>query len=127
MKRPFGIETSELEMQILFIEDDPRLADAFAALANDIGHRADVAYDGQAAVNLIAAKTYDTIFLDIGLPDIDGRELCRQLRAVSANTQACVIAVTGRADLSDTELASFDGYLLKPVTREAMESAIKNS
>ncbi|CAN7600178.1 response regulator [Caballeronia sp. LjRoot29] len=114
-------------MHILFIEDDPRLADAFAALASDIGHRADVAYDGQAAVNLIATKTYDTIFLDIGLPDIDGRELCRQLRAASVNAQACIIAVTGRADLSDAELASFDGYLLKPVTREAMESAIQNS
>jgi two-component system OmpR family response regulator len=114
-------------MQILFIEDDPRLADAFAALASDLGHRADVAYEGQTAMRLTAGKVYDTIFLDIGLPDIDGRELCQLLRAASMNAHACVVAVTGRANLSDAELASFDGYLLKPVTRETMESAIKNS
>jgi DNA-binding response OmpR family regulator len=111
-------------MRILFIEDDPRLADAFAALAASIGHDPEVAYDGQAALALITANTYDAIFLDIGLPDVDGRELCQELRAASRSDQACVVAVTGRADMSPEELESFDGYLLKPVSQESLEGAI---
>ncbi|MDR5753126.1 MULTISPECIES: response regulator [unclassified Caballeronia] len=112
-------------MRILFIEDDPRLADAFAALAASIGHEPEVAYDGQSALALTAANTYDAIFLDIGLPDADGRTLCQQLRAATPSAQACVVAVTGRANLSAQELDAFDGYLLKPISQEALEDAIK--
>ncbi|MDR5777759.1 MULTISPECIES: response regulator [unclassified Caballeronia] len=111
-------------MLILFVEDDSRLADAFGALANDLGHRAEVAYDGATALKLIANTVYDAIFLDLGLPDIDGRHLCQQLRDASRNSQACVVAITGQADLSEQDLVQFDGYLLKPVDREALEAVI---
>lgn len=113
-------------MQVLFVEDDPRLADAFAALADDLGHRADVAYDGKTALELTASNVYDAIFIDVGLPDIDGRELCRQLRDTSRNSHACMVAVTGRDDLSELELAPFDGHLLKPVNRNTMEAVINS-
>jgi DNA-binding response OmpR family regulator len=129
--RAFGRRDADAEssmrepiMRILFIEDDPRLADAFAALAASIGHDPEVAYDGQSALALTAANAYDAIFLDIGLPDADGRELCQQLRKASKSAQACVVAVTGRANLSAEELSAFDGYLLKPISQEALENAI---
>ncbi|WP_193788610.1 response regulator transcription factor [Caballeronia glathei] len=70
-------------MRILFVEDEPPLADAFAAIAVSIGHDPDVAHDGQSALALTSANTYDAIFLDIGLPDGDGRELCRCLVGAS--------------------------------------------
>ncbi|WP_438390476.1 response regulator [Caballeronia sp. DA-9] len=113
-------------MLVLFVEDDSRLANAFGALADDLGHRADVAYDGATALKLTAARVYDAIFLDLGLPDIDGRQLCQQLRDASRNAHACVVAVTGRSDLSEADLAPFDGYLLKPVNREALKAVISS-
>lgn len=118
------IQLLALPMLVLFVEDDSRLANAFSALADDLGHRADVAYNGATAMKLTAARVYDAIFLDLGLPDIDGRHLCQQLRDASRNSHACVVAVTGRADLSEEDLAPFDGYLLKPVSREALKAAI---
>jgi CheY-like chemotaxis protein len=111
-------------MRILFIEDDPRLADAFVALATSLGHEASAAYDGQEGIALTAANEYDAVFMDIGLPDVDGRALCRSLRHAGANQHTCVVAVTGRGDMTDEELAPFDGYLLKPVTAETLELAI---
>jgi len=113
-------------MRILFVEDNPGLADAFAALASYLGHQPEVAYDGQSALDLANTTLYDAIFLDIGLPDIDGRELCRRLRATSTNAQTCVVAITGRTNLSPSEVAPFDGYLIKPVTRETLEAVINN-
>lgn len=111
-------------MRILFIEDDPRLADAFVALAASLGHEASSAGDGQHAIAMTSRNEYDAIFLDIGLPDADGRELCQRLRQAGTNQHACVVAVTGRANLTEDELAPFDGYLLKPVTGDTLEAAI---
>jgi len=112
-------------MRILFIEDDPRLADAFAALAASNGHDAEVAYDGRSALALTGANAYDAIFLDIGLPDAEGRELCQRIRVASINANACVVAVTGHANLSGEELETFDGYLVKPILQETLEHAIR--
>jgi DNA-binding response OmpR family regulator len=113
-------------MRILFVEDNQGLADAFAALATHLGHVPDVAYDGHTALSLASTTLYDAIFLDIGLPDIDGRALCLRLRTASENAQTCVVAITGRTNLSASEIAPFDGYLLKPVTRETLEAVINN-
>jgi DNA-binding response OmpR family regulator len=84
-------------MRVLFVENDMRLCEAFRDLARSLGHDADVAYDGHQAMLLTRETRYDTIFLDIGLPDVDGRDLCRRLRAAGPSKLACVVAVTGDA------------------------------
>ena len=47
------------------------------------------------------------------------------MRAHGASRHACIFAVTGMADLSDDELAPFDGYLMKPLTVDALQNALK--
>jgi len=121
---PVPLRKSLVHMRILFVEDNRGLADAFAALASYLGHDPDVAYDGQTALLLASTTLYDAIFLDIGLPDMDGGTLCLRLRSASENAQTTVVAITGRANLSESEIAPFDGYLLKPVTRETLEAVI---
>lgn len=111
-------------MHVLFVEDDERLCDAFRDLARASGHHADVAYDGHQAMLLAGANRYDTIFLDIGLPDVDGRDLCRRLRAAGPSQLACVVAVTGDDRHSDIRLEHFDGYFLKPFTEERLRAAL---
>ncbi|SAL06888.1 two component transcriptional regulator [Caballeronia arationis] len=82
-------------MRVLFVENDTRLCETFRDLARSLGHLAAVAYDGHQAMLLTRENRYDTIFLDIGLPDADGRGVCKRLRAAGPSKLACVVAVTG--------------------------------
>ncbi|WP_284505008.1 response regulator [Caballeronia sp. INDeC2] len=111
-------------MRVLFVENDMRLCEAFRDLAISLGHVADVAYDGHQALLLAREHCYDTIFLDIGLPDVDGRELCRQLRAAGASKLACVVAVTGDERHVREQSEHFDGAFLKPLTEEGFKAAL---
>lgn len=111
-------------MRVLFVENDTRLCEAFRALAISLGHVADVAYDGHQAMLLIGKNRYDTIFLDIGLPDVDGRDLCRRLRAAGPSKLACVVAVTGDAGHLQEQPDHFDGAFLKPLTEEGFKAAL---
>ena len=111
-------------MHVLFVENDVGLCDAFSALAKSLGHVADVAYDGHQAMLLANEKRYDTIFLDIGLPDIDGGDLCRRLRAAGPSNLACVVAVTGDERRMREEAEHFDGLFLKPLTEESFKAAL---
>jgi len=103
-------------MLFLFVEDDVGSAEAFAVLAGSLGHQSHLAHDGGVALRLVAETRYDAIFMDIGLPDIDGLTLCKYIRSAGSSTHACIVAVTGRVDLEEDEIAEFDGYVTKPVT-----------
>ncbi len=111
-------------MYVLFVDDDVLLCDAFRALAETSGHIADVAYDGHQALLLAAENCYDTIFLDIGLPDADGRDLCKHLRAAGPSKLACVVAVTGDDRQGEVRQQLFDGYFLKPFTEAGLRAAL---
>lgn len=114
-------------MHILFIDDHQSSADAFAAIASELGHSVQVAYDGSSAMDLSRQESFDVVFFDIGLPDIDGRELCRLMRTEGESRDACVIAVTGRTDLGAKDLEPFDGFLHKPISAAALAHALKFS
>lgn len=114
-------------MRILFIDDHHDSADAFAAIATDLGHAVNVAYDGSSALDLTRQEAFDVVFFDIGLPDFDGRELCRLVRTEGESRDACVIAVTGRTDLGAKDLDPFDGFLHKPISPGALAHALKFS
>ena len=111
-------------MHVLFVENDVGLCDAFSALAKTLGHLADVAYDGKQAMILANATRYDTILLDIGLPDIDGSDLCKRLRAAGPCKLACVVAVTGDERRMREGGEHFDGLFLKPLTEDRFKAAL---
>ncbi len=69
-------------MNVLVVEDVPDVALTFAALIRAYGHRTQVAYSGESAVRMAREFKPRTIFIDIGLPDIDGYELARRLRTI---------------------------------------------
>jgi two-component system OmpR family response regulator len=111
-------------MYVLFVEDDSNVAHAYAELAASLGHKADVAYCGGDAMRLSAATPYDAVFMDISLPDVDGRDLCRRVRAAGASRNTCIVAITGMAGLDERQLGDFDGFLAKPVRKDELESVI---
>jgi two-component system, OmpR family, phosphate regulon response regulator OmpR len=100
--------------RILLIEDDNRLAEMVRDYLSGAGFRATRAATGTAGLALHAREAFDVIVLDLMLPDIDGLEVCRQIRARSATP---ILMLTARGDAMDRvvglELGA-DDYLPKP-------------
>jgi two-component system CheB/CheR fusion protein len=79
-----------------------------------------VRHDGCSALEAVRTLTPDVVLLDLGLPDIDGYEVCRTLRRTEVPTSLTLVAVSGRGDDEARRLsveAGFDAHLLKPIDR----------
>lgn len=100
--------------RVLLIEDDPRLAEMVSEYLGEAGFRVSLAADGRTGLAQLARDTHDALILDLMLPDMDGLELCRQLRAVS---DIPVLMLTARGDATDRVVGleiGADDYLPKP-------------
>jgi two-component system phosphate regulon response regulator OmpR len=100
--------------RILIIDDDARLAEMLAGYLGARGYAADVRGDGAAGVAALERGDYQVLILDVMLPDVDGFEVCRRVRARS---DIPIIMLTARGDATDRvvglELGA-DDYLPKP-------------
>jgi DNA-binding response OmpR family regulator len=100
--------------RILLIEDDSRLAAMVSEYLGGAGYRVSVAGGGGAGMQLLEREPFDALVLDLSLPDIDGLEVCRRLRA---KHDIPVLMLTARGDAADRivglELGA-DDYLPKP-------------
>jgi len=105
--------------RILIIEDDPRLAEMVSEYLGNAGFRLTVAPTGAQGLAQLARDPFDALVLDLMLPDIDGLEVCRRVRAdVDAPHAAIpILMLTARGDATDRvvglELGA-DDYLPKP-------------
>jgi len=100
--------------KILLVEDDRRLAEMVSDYLGEAGFSVSVAGDGRTGLARLAAEAYDALVLDLMLPDLDGLEVCRQLRAVS---DVPVLMLTARGDAMDRVVGleiGADDYLPKP-------------
>ncbi len=103
---------------ILVVDDSVDGAETLAMVLEASGHRVRVAHDGRAALQQALAAPPEVVLLDIGLPDIDGYALARQLRAQPATRGCALVALTGYGQAADRERAlqaGFDRHLVKPV------------
>jgi len=101
-------------MKILVVDDDPRLRDLVTLALERAGHTTLTAANGAQALTHAMRESPDLIVLDIGLPEMDGLEVCRRIRARS---QTPILFLTARADEVDRivglELGA-DDYVTKP-------------
>jgi two-component system, OmpR family, phosphate regulon response regulator OmpR len=96
------------------IDDDPRLAGMVAEYLGEAGFHVSVAADGGAGLESLSRQPYDAVVLDLMLPDMDGLEVCRRLRASS---DVPVLMLTARGDAMDRVVGlevGADDYLPKP-------------
>jgi signal transduction histidine kinase len=103
--------------RILVVDDNEDAAEALATLLSLAGHQTRTAADGPSALDVARAFSPEVVFLDIGLPGMDGYEVARQMRADPALSHATLVALTGwgsEADRRRTEEAGFDVRLTKP-------------
>jgi DNA-binding response OmpR family regulator len=110
---------------VALIEDDLRIREAMARALTGRGHAVRSSSTGMAGLQEVIDDRPDVVILDLGLPDIDGRELLRMLRAVST---VPVIVATARDD--DEEIvrtldAGADDYLVKPFSADQLEARIR--
>ena len=100
---------------VLLAEDDPAISEPLARALRREGYEVDVAADGPGTLEAAKNGGIDLIVLDIGLPRIDGLEVCRRIR--SAGQSVPVLILTARADEVDTVIgldAGADDYVTKP-------------
>jgi CheY-like chemotaxis protein len=105
----------------------PDVAQTVGWLLEEIGHDYRLVHDGRRAVD--AAKDYrpDVILLDIGLPGMDGYQVCRALRQIPMFENTPIIAQTGWGQNQDKTLAAESGFTLhltKPVPLEELETTL---
>ena len=104
-------------LRVLVVDDNVDAAQMLGTLLEMNGYEVDVAYDGRSALASALHAPPDVALLDIGLPDIDGHELARRLRAMPETTQAMLVALTGYGQEQDRQRAhnaGFDHHMAKP-------------
>jgi len=105
-------------LKVLVVDDNLDAADMLGLVMAEQGHEVAVEYGALRALERVRQFQPDVCLLDIGLPEIDGRELARRLRADPATAGAVLIAVTGygqQQDRADALAAGFRHHLVKPV------------
>jgi two-component system, OmpR family, response regulator MprA len=102
-------------MKILVIDDDPAVRSSLERALRLEGYEVDAVADGGSGLEALALRPPDAVVLDLGLPDIDGLEVCRRMR--SARNDTPVLMLTARDAVNDRVQgldAGADDYLVKP-------------
>jgi DNA-binding response OmpR family regulator len=101
--------------RVLLVEDDPDIARALTMALEGDGYEVAVTHTGTNALSRVGNGDIDLVVLDLGLPDVDGLDVCRRLRASGSTIP--ILVLTGRVDEVDTVLgldAGADDYVAKP-------------
>lgn len=112
-------------MRILIVEDDPRISEVLEYALRTAGYGVEITQRGREAAEIARRSSPDLIVLDIGLPDIDGFEVCRIVRTYS---DVPVIFLTSRSDEIDRVVGleiGADDYVVKPFSPRELLARIK--
>ncbi|MCK0510990.1 hybrid sensor histidine kinase/response regulator [Aromatoleum buckelii] len=113
-----GAPSPALPRRVLIVDDNADSAQSLATLLGISGHAAHVALDGLDALRLAEALRPDVILLDIGLPGLNGYEVCRRMREQPWGKDILVVAMTGWGQDEDRRRSrdsGFDHHLVKPI------------
>jgi signal transduction histidine kinase len=114
---------------IVVVEDNQDIAEVLVTWLESLGHRVAVAHTGEAGVETIRKERPDLAICDLGLPDIDGVDVCRRVRAFPGDPQPVMVALTGwgrEEDLRATREAGFDHHLVKPVAPDKLHALLQS-
>jgi PAS domain S-box-containing protein len=114
-------------LRILIAEDNAVNQKLAIRMLEQMGYRADLASNGLEAIESIARQPYDVIFMDVQMPEMDGLEATRKIRAMGEFTQPRIVAMTANAMQGDRELclaAGMDDYISKPIRVNELVDAL---
>jgi CheY-like chemotaxis protein len=123
------IEAGEhVPRRVLVADDNVDNADSLAALLRLSGHLVETALDGEMAYTTAETFRPDVMFLDIGMPKLNGYDVCRRIRQQPWGRNIRVIAQTGWGQAHDrrrSEEAGFDGHLVKPLDLTELDALLR--
>jgi CheY-like chemotaxis protein len=112
---------------VLVVDDNRDAAEALATLLRLRGADVRTAFDGRAAHAVAASWRPDAAFVDLGMPRMNGYELCRAMRAQPWARDLLLVAMTGWGQEQDrrrSREAGFDHHLVKPATGESIDALL---
>ena len=126
------IEAPEKSLRVLLAEDNPVNQTLATRILEKLGHKVQVVNDGRAALGRSQAEEFDLILMDIQMPEMDGLEATKAIRAVEASTgkHIPIIAMTAHAMKGDREeclSAGMDEYLSKPIRIDELKRAMSEA
>ena len=124
------VDMPRVECRVLIIDDNRDAANTMAMLVEELGGSTSIAHDATSGLQALEDTAPDVVFLDIGMPGIDGYETCRQMRRRRSNKAMVIIAVTGWGQPQDKQRAldaGFDAHLTKPVELETLARILAGS
>jgi CheY-like chemotaxis protein len=114
--------------RVLVVDDNQDAADTLALLLELMGHQTRTANDGLAALEAAEDFRPDVVLLDIGLPKMNGYDVCRKMREQPWGQRAFLVALTGWGQAEDQRKASeagFDRHLVKPVEESVLQQLLE--
>lgn len=122
-----GIRETKPRRRLLVVDDNRDAAESMSMLLEIWGHEVAFAYDGPSALKTAEQWQPEAVFLDIGLPGMDGYEVAERLRELPQAKTAVLIAITGYGQEDDrvrSRRAGIDHHLVKPVAPDALRGLI---
>lgn len=116
-------------LRILVVDDNRDSAVSMGMMLEVLAQTVRIAYDGEAAIAAVDDFRPDLILLDIGLPKINGYDVCRQVRQCSGGRDIVIIALTGWGQADDKRLsaeAGFNKHLVKPIDPVALREILRD-
>ncbi len=120
--------TGEVRARVLVVEDDPDNRRIAVRILTADGHTTLEAADGASAVALARCEHPDAIVMDLGMPDVDGWEATRRLKADPETADIPIVALTAfamRGDEQRAREAGCDAYLAKPCRPQAIRELVR--
>ncbi len=125
--RPGELLVAGRSRRVMIVDDVRDNADTLAVLLRTLGHEVHSVYDAEQAIEVADRVRPDAVLLDIGMPRLDGFEVCRQLRQQPWGKTLLIVAVTGwghESDRARTEDAGFDHHLIKPADLRSLTTLL---
>jgi PAS domain S-box-containing protein len=112
------LDVPTLSCRVIIVDDNRDAAEMMSMLVTEMGGTARTAHDAASGLSAVREFLPDIVFLDIGMPGMDGYEACRRIRHEASDKPVFIVAVTGWGQSNDKKLAldaGFDAHLTKPV------------
>jgi PAS domain S-box-containing protein len=112
--------------RVLVVDDNADARESLAGLLQLLGHDVRVAFDGASGVRMVREFKPHVVLLDIGLPDMDGYEVAKQIRALPEGGEPKIVAASGYGESPEAvQAAGMNAYLVKPIDIAKLESLLQ--